>query len=136
MTRAERIEAETRIAGEICARILEWRELAGPDRPTKFLVGFSNLAAKNSTALNIACEMVAGENHTLTRRFADLGARVGITRQAAHFRVEKALRIIRTEWPAIAPTLRTIAARHPGRPTNVMRKHASIPREMEERKNV
>jgi hypothetical protein len=112
MTQDERQKTEARIAAETCSRLVEWRELSGEQRVRSFLDGLSTLGKKNPLALKIACEMIAGSNETLSRRFEDLGP----TRQAAHKRITAAMRTIRTHWPIADDVVRYMTASRPRGP--------------------
>lgn len=112
MTNEERQSEEARIAGEIAARLLEWRNLTGESRPIEFMDGFARLGKRNPLALQLACEMVAGSNETLAQKFAALGP----TRQAAQQRVSKALRVIRAHWPIAGGVIVQATANRPRGP--------------------
>lgn len=106
------------IVGEICERLIEWRDMDGRERVHSWLSRLSTLGGDHDSkdALWLYLRLATGDLSQLTMSFSELGLKHHDTKQAEQQEHEKAVAVIARHFPELAKELqfltRHFAAEH------------------------
>ena len=94
---------EAVLMGEIAERLVEWADLRGRDRPARWLMRVSALAADRDSLLawQTYMRLASGDAGQLTASFSQMGAARAASKQAEQQEQERALRVIARHFPEL-----------------------------------
>ena len=98
---------EAVLMGEIAERLCEWAELRGRDRPARWLMRVSALAADRDSLLawQTYMRLASGDRHQLTASFSEMGAARAASKQAEQQEQERALLVIKRHFPELGAAI-------------------------------
>jgi hypothetical protein len=100
------------IVAEICARLIEWGEVASKAEATAWLITCVQLAKESPNAMWLYVTWQTGDASAIAKSFAALGAEAALDKQGVHQATTKALDRMGEVVPELAQAMRELYALH------------------------
>ena len=103
---------DAQLAAEICARILEWRDLASRTAVSAWLLKLANLHRADPNALWLYIEQQSGDTTLIAKSFDDRGSASATSRQAAEQATSRSMAAVAAVMPTLAAAMRKTYEAH------------------------
>ena len=100
------------IVAEICARLMEWREVQSPLKVQEWLMTLVDIRKKSPAAMWLYVAWQTGNSELIAESFEERGAKAALDKQGVHQQTAKAFAAIHLVRPELAKAMRETFEAH------------------------